>query len=171
MIEIKPTPRGIGLIHILLLLALIAAASVGYKAYENNNRIAEIERQEAQQREEAAHAAELAKITAERKAKITSILNKWNDALKLAGLTPRIALAQPVSQMQAIRRELDELRINECFDGATRKIVTGMNDAIFAFEMFARFPNNRVATVSTEQNLTSSSEKINAGKQMMNRCE
>jgi len=186
MREIKPTQRGIGFIQVILLLALITAAAVGYRVYESNKRkteialqellkkqqaAAEVARLEAQQREESARAAELARQTAEHRAKITSILNKWDDAIKLAGMTSRIALAQPLSQMQSVRRELDELRINSCFDGATRKVVSGMNDAIFAFEMFVRFPNNTVASVSTEQSLSSSGEKISAGKQAISRCE
>lgn len=184
--EIKSAPRGIGFIKILIIVALISVAAVGYRIYESNKRKAEIAQQEmlrkqqeaaeiakreAQQREEAARQIELAKRTAEQKAKISSILNKWDDALRLAGMTSRIALAQPLSQMQAVRRELDETRTNDCVDGATRKVVAGMNDAIFAFEMFVRFPNNSVASLSTEQSLSSSTEKISAGKQAINRCE
>lgn len=182
---IKICPKGFGFIQVFLILIVISALAVGFRIYKNSEKKAEIARQEtlkkqetaaelarqeALKKQEEAHKVELAMRIAEQNIRVKSILNKWDDALKLASMTSRVALAQPLSQMQAVRREMDELKLNDCIDGATRKIVSGMNDAIFAFEMFVRFSNNTVASASTEQSLSSSGEKINSGKQALSHC-
>jgi hypothetical protein len=47
-------------------------------------------------------------------AQLRLVVAKYQDAIKVAGSTGRIALAGPVGQLQAIRRELLALEVSEC---------------------------------------------------------
>jgi hypothetical protein len=41
-------------------------------------------------------------------------LDEWQDAVKVAGATGRIALSGPVANLQAIRRKLDAIEVSDC---------------------------------------------------------
>ena len=101
---------------------------------------------------------------------IKSTLVKWDDAKNLAGMTARISLAQPISQMQSIRRELSEIRLNDCFNSGADKIVSGMNNAITAFEFFIRFPNSPTASETTAKYFVKSEGSITDGKVAIDNC-
>lgn len=103
-------------------------------------------------------------------AEVEAILIKWTDALRLAGMTSRIALAQPLSQMQAIRREMSSVKYDECSDKATKEIVSAMDNALFAFEMFIRYPSNSSASDTTASYLDKSVEGVTAGKARLEEC-
>ena len=110
-----------------------------------------------------------AKLDAERK-QVANTLVKWTDALELAGMTSRIALAQPISQMQSIRRELESLELDECTKAATKPMIEAMNNALFAFELFVRYPNSSSASSSTAEYLKNSTAQIKVGKQQIEVC-
>lgn len=154
---------GFGLLHVFAIFAFAVLAVVGTKLYQTHVKKAEAAKQQAQK-------AALQQQLQEQKRSIGAVLTKWDDALHLAGMTSRIALAQPISQMQAIRREVKEIKENECFDNATSKITEGMDNAIFAFEMFVKFPNNGSASETTSKYLGSSTQKIEEGKQGIDAC-
>lgn len=85
-------------------------------------------------------------------------------------MTSRIALAQPIARMMDVRREMSEMKVGECFNKGSAQIVAGMSDAIFAFEMFARFPNNNSASESTSKYLSTSINKVEAGRSGIDEC-
>lgn len=135
MAATKGAGGGLNVVHVFgLILALLLAVGAykWFKGYQVRAELqAEIERS----------AALRAALDAD-KAKITVVLRKWDDAIGLANITSRIALAQPVSQMQAVRREMEDLKTNPCFEKGTKQMVGAMNNALFAFEMFAKYPNS-----------------------------
>lgn len=49
---------------------------------------------------------------------LQAIEKKWEDAVAVAGSTGRIALAQPVSNLQSIRRELEGVKLGKCLMAA-----------------------------------------------------
>ena len=162
--------RGIGLLHIIGSLALLVALAVGFKTYKTSEKKAAMAKEEQLRRQEVAQKAEVARVLSGQKDKVTSTLVKWDDALKLAGMTSRVALSQPIAQMQATKREMNELKTNDCFEKSTKSMAAGMSDAIFAFEMFARYPNNESASDSTSKYLGISTAKILAAKQDLDAC-
>jgi hypothetical protein len=166
----KANSKGIGAIHLILILALFLGAGIGYKTYKAHEKKAELARIDLMRKEAETQKAEMIKRLNEQKEKILLVFKRWDDALKLAGMTSRIALAEPVSQMQAVRRDMEELKPNECFKKATKLAVEGMNDAIFGFELFIRFPSNSVASESTTERLKSSSDSILSAKQVIDDC-
>ncbi|GAD22848.1 type II secretion system protein [Acidovorax sp. MR-S7] len=162
--------KGFGLLHILSALVVLIALSVGFNVYKTNQRKAEVARQELQRQQEAEKKALRVKQLNEHKDKVLSMLRKWDDALNLAGMTSRIALAQPISQMQAVRREVGEFKFNECFDKSTSAMETAMGKAIFAFEMFVRFPNNHSASETTSEYLADSAKRLASARSDLDRC-
>lgn len=166
----KINQNGIGFVQIFLVAFLVAAIAVGFRIYKNSEKTAELAHQELAKKQEIERKAESVKRLNEQKDKVIVVLRKWEDAVKLAGMTSRIALSEPVSQMQAIRREMYDFKNDECFNRATKSMAEGMNDAIFAFEMFIKFPNNGSASESTSKYLDSSNSKVTNALQELNGC-
>lgn len=181
----QPKQKGVSLSHIIGFMALLLVVAIGVNVYKNSEKKAAIVRQQLLQKEEVtrklefqqqsqntetARKLELSRRLNVEKTKVLSIQSRWDDAVKLAGMTSRIALSQPIAQMQAVKREMDELRINPCFDKSTAAMASGMNDAIFAFEMFVRYPSNNSASDSTTKYLATSSDKILAATRELEAC-
>ncbi|HCG30762.1 MAG TPA: hypothetical protein DEU95_13860 [Chloroflexi bacterium] len=61
---------------------------------------------------------------------IESVARRWDDALELAQSTPRIQLAAQISNLQQIRRDLEDQDWPDCAASARRALVTAMNAAI-----------------------------------------
>jgi len=155
-VEAVPSVRRKYMITGVAVILISAASWIGYVRYAAS--VAEANRIQAQSR-----------LDAQRK-QVSSLLAKWTDALELAGMTSRVALAQPLSQMQGVRRELESLELDSCVKSATGPMVDGMNNAIFAFEMFVRYPNNSSASDSTAEYLSKSTAKLVEGKKMVAAC-
>lgn len=49
---------------------------------------------------------------------LNDLLDRWSDAFEIASSTSRISLAQPVGELQAIRREIGELEGPDCAQAA-----------------------------------------------------
>ena len=180
-----PKQKGVGLFHIIGFMALFLTLAVGFNVYKNNEKKTSIARQQLlqkeedtrklefqqqSQKEESTRKLELIRSLNVEKDKVLSIQSRWDDAVKLAGMTSRITLSQSIAQMQAVKREMDELRIDPCFDKSTKAMASGMNDAIFAFELFIRYPSNNSASDSTAKYLVTSSDKILAAKRELDTC-
>ena len=58
---------------------------------------------------------------------LDAIKARWDDAVEVAGATPRIALSGPVTNLQQIRRDLDAAALSECL-GDARKALAGSMD-------------------------------------------
>jgi len=67
---------------------------------------------------------------------ITSLLTRWLDAARLADTTSRIALSGPVSSLQQIRRDTDDIQVPSCLRLAKGHMVVGMDYAIDGFLLF-----------------------------------
>ena len=47
---------------------------------------------------------------------LKDLINEWNDAVKVAGATSRIAVSQPVATMQEIKRKLSSAKYGGCIE-------------------------------------------------------
>lgn len=67
---------------------------------------------------------------------LQGIEKKWEDAVAVAGSTGRIALAQPVSNLQAIRREFENVKLGKCLSTAKPAFEEHMDLVINAMLQF-----------------------------------
>lgn len=67
---------------------------------------------------------------------LNAVARRWDDALHLADSTPRIQLATQISNLQQIRRDVEDQDWPECAQGAQRALVKAMNAAIDGFIAF-----------------------------------
>ncbi len=61
---------------------------------------------------------------------------EYDDAFNLANNTPRIQLAQPISELQRIKRDTEALAVPECLQSAQENTVLSMERAIEGFMLF-----------------------------------
>ena len=135
--------RGNTLLIILVLIAVTLVGGWQFKAYKVRQRIAAEQAQaaaEQQAREEAARKAERERVARETAAmkELDALLSRWNDASKIAGATSRIALAGPVSNLQNLKREAENLAMPECLDGGGASLVKSMDNTVQAYLVFMR---------------------------------
>lgn len=64
---------------------------------------------------------------------LSSIESRWDDAVSLAGSTPRIQLAVPVSKLQELKNELNTLEVSDCLAPAKGKFNKYMDNHIQLF--------------------------------------
>lgn len=67
---------------------------------------------------------------------LSAVVTRWDDGLKLASSTGRIALSAPVAQLQAARRDLDAVVVGECLKPAKEELKQHMDSMIDAFLAF-----------------------------------
>lgn len=79
-------------------------------------------------------------------ARIHNVATRWDELVRVAEVTPRIALAGPVQQMQAIRREAVALPVSSCVQRAKTELVRAMD---FRITQFLEFMRNHQATQSS----------------------
>jgi hypothetical protein len=77
---------------------------------------------------------------------ISSLLTRFSDELQVANSTPRMSLAGPVSNLQQIKRETDDLVVPACLDMAKGYAVGSMVDGINGFIAFMGQEDNSVVT-------------------------
>jgi hypothetical protein len=149
---------GFGTLWIIVLVAATAvAAAYWWRQQKNDAAIAaaaktgaaisaDQARRAIEQQTAALHAAQtsagvertdLAKAVAA----LASIEARWNDAAVLADSTSRIALAQPIQALQAIKREAEALIVPPCLEGPKRLEVEAMAKTIEGFLFFMRDSN------------------------------
>lgn len=83
------------------------------------------------QAKEAERAANRASIDA-----IVAAANRWDDAVKLAQSTPRIALAGPLGSMQSLRREVETMSVSACVIPARDALASAMTSQLNGFLAF-----------------------------------
>jgi hypothetical protein len=69
-------------------------------------------------------------------AAISPLHQKWEDATKLAGSTPRAALASQINTLQEIRREVQAVDVPECSQVVKDNLVASMDSGIDAYLAF-----------------------------------
>jgi hypothetical protein len=67
---------------------------------------------------------------------ISVLIGKWDDTARIAGRTPRIALANPVSDLQKIKQEVQAVIVPECLKYPRNQLVSGMNMVIEGYLSF-----------------------------------
>ncbi|WP_172197426.1 hypothetical protein [Niveibacterium sp. COAC-50] len=161
---------GISLVAVLLVIAVLVVIASGLQRHRAAQKRTELaKREELERKEVARRAASIARLS-EQKDKVFSILAKWDDAVGLAKITTRSKVTGPVDRMQAIRREMGQVIGNDCINSATRQMSAGMDDAIFAFEMFVKYPRSQSASDTSKEYLDRSSDKIAAGTDDLMKC-
>lgn len=155
--------NGISLLAILLMVAVVVSAAVWWKREQTAKQrvIAATERalQDEQRISKERKAAE-AELLAEQQAlaakarqteqlkietenaiaALAAVTTKFNDGVKLAKSTARIALSSPVAALQNIMRETESVAATPCTAMPKRKLVEGMNKYIDAFMLFMSDP-------------------------------
>ena len=114
------------LLIVLLAIAVAIATAVWWNYYQKEQ--AQLEKQ----RQFDARKMEYEKA----KMSLAGIYARWNDTLKLADTTARIALAGPVGNMQGIKRETESLMVPACLVEPKNKMAEGMNKMIDGFIQF-----------------------------------
>lgn len=71
-----------------------------------------------------------AKSRSEGLADLQAIKKRWDDGLKVASSTSRIALSGPAMNLQQIRRDLDGVKTSECLKDAKLALAEGMDATI-----------------------------------------
>ena len=67
---------------------------------------------------------------------LVPILKEWSDADALANSAPRITMATPIANLQAIRREADQLKPSTCAQNAQTYLIKMMNERINMYLAF-----------------------------------
>jgi hypothetical protein len=67
---------------------------------------------------------------------LLDIVKKWQDAYNIASSTGRIGLAQPVQEMQSIKRETEALEVPKCLTTARDYLASHMNSSVNGFLAF-----------------------------------
>ena len=69
-------------------------------------------------------------------AELRAVEQRWEDALKLAHSTSRIALSNQVATLQSIRRDVKSIPVGKCLEPAGRKLSEHMDAMIDGFLLF-----------------------------------
>lgn len=143
--------RGLGIVPIILILAAVIAAAAGYRSWSKSEE----------------KKAEIAAYEKERTA-LRNQVDKWQDAMKLAGSTSRIALAGPVKSMQDIRRETSTIKVSKCLTPAMETLSSGMDHQINGFLQFMQGSEHEDAA---SDSLKSGTAKIVKTMEMIETCK
>ena len=73
---------------------------------------------------------------------LNSIESRWDDAISLAGSTPRIQLANSVSNLQELKNDLNATEVSDCLAPAKGKFSKYMDNNIQFFLDFMRDADN-----------------------------
>jgi hypothetical protein len=106
------------------------------------------------------------RLTEEQVKTVQQLAERWDDALKVAGSTSRIALDGPVQELQKIRREVSGTDVPECFTKAKERLVSGMDNYI---EGFLAFMQQKEET--SNEKIARAAISIGAFKERLNDCK
>lgn len=184
--------RGFGFLHVILAL-IFCVVALGLWS-QHNKKMAAQEAEEKRQIE--AQAAELQRQAQERQRKIAEerealvkrqedekrkgdlekaiaslklIHGRWQDAERLAQSTARIALAQPVSTLQQIKRETDGILVPPCLDAAKSHLISGMNWTIEGFIQF--MTDKKFSEITTPPFFSSAKKEFSEYEKTKDACQ
>lgn len=102
---------------------------------------------------EARGIIESGKIPNDGKNFYSQLSGKWSDSIKIASSTPRIALSQPITELQRLKRELETRKpANFCDNAMKLSLNTSYDYAIDGFLAFAQDNNFKMNTSSELSN-------------------
>lgn len=81
-------------------------------------------------------AADCATLSVDYMDDVDNLLARWQDARDIANATPRLTLAGPLADLQAIRRELVDLDVPPCVEAVTAPLAAYMDHGIQAALLF-----------------------------------
>lgn len=125
--------------------ALVIVSILGYFFIYSpyvERREAEVKRVAEEQRLQAAEKLKQERqATANRECQLAAstlrnVTSHWQDAIKLASATPRIALAAQVGNMQQLRQQVMTQSLTECASSAKNALIEVMNIEINYFTLF-----------------------------------
>ena len=77
-------------------------------------------------------------VTPQQASELNKIILEWMDAARVAGATSRIALSQPVSKMQEIKREISTKKYQGCAESTRLLYADAMTTNVEAYLTFMR---------------------------------
>ena len=86
----------------------------------------------------------------EASAKLKDLYARWSEAEKLAGSTPRIALAQQIGELQKIKAEARQLQLPNCQKYAKEHLVNAMQSSIDSFYSFSNQEANSAVQAKSD---------------------
>jgi type II secretory pathway pseudopilin PulG len=170
--------------RILLVILLLAVLGVGASIYSaqtrKSARLQEEQRIAAQEKDRAqAERQELQRRQAQEKSQndalksslktVDDLVSRWDDAVKVASTSSRIALPGPVGILQATRREAEQLAVPPCLDEAKVQLVKSMNNTIEGFLVFMR-NELKIGDTLAQINFEESGKQMNLFKEGRSAC-
>lgn len=155
--------RGAAVWVVLVVLALATLGAWRYNEHRTKERQAIRQSQEAAEKQALqARAEQERKALEQRKAQeqaqrdsltmslkaVDDLVARWNDAVKVASTTGRIALSGPVATLQSIKRETEQVTVPPCLDNGKADLVKSMASTEKGFLVFMRNELNIGNTLS-----------------------
>lgn len=140
--------------------ARVAASGQAYTEQQNKTvKVVELQKSLPDLREsDALKLIESPKMSPEDVSFYTGLSAKWNDALKVAGATPRIDLSSPVQELQKLKRDLDARQPKTvCEDMMRSNLLNSYNYTIDGFLEFMK-QNETESGVNTRLSSSSMSD-------------
>lgn len=170
--------------RILLVILVLAVLGIGASIYSAQSRksarLQEEQRIAAQENARAqAERQELERRQAQEKAQndalksslktVDNLAARWDDAVKVALTSGRIALPGPVGILQSTRREAEQLTVPPCMDEAKVQLVKSMNSTIEGFLVFMR-NELKIGDALAQIHFEESSKQMRAFKEGRSAC-
>lgn len=166
---------------VILVLAVLGIGASIYSAQSRKSaRLQEEQRIAAQENARAqAERLELERRQAQEKAQndalksslktVDDLAARWDDAVKVALTSGRIALPSPVGILQSTRREAEQLTVPPCLDEAKAQLVKSMNSTIEGFLVFMR-NELKIGDALAQIHFEESSKQMRAFKEGRSAC-
>lgn len=132
----------------VILIVLVAAIFGAYQYRQSvknteQQRQSEIQNQQDAERKaleerQRAEAQEKLDALVTSKKSIEAVLNRWDDAFKVAANTGRGALSGPVGELQKIHRDAEQLIVPPCLDEGKVHLLASMDNTVEGFLTFMR---------------------------------
>lgn len=120
-------------LYILIVAVALAGAFVFWKESSKSAAKAESQRLELVQRQaQQEERNALAKTIRQ----LDDVVARWDDADKIARSAARITMAQPVSALQALHREADQLAAPPCLELGKEHLIAAMRETVDGYLAF-----------------------------------
>lgn len=110
------------------------------RAAENTERLreeaAQREREELEKTAQKNQQSQKDSLLAQALGRFDDVMARWNDADRVAGSSARIALAQPVSALQALQREASQLNAPPCLAIGKDELKKAMRESVDGYIAF-----------------------------------
>ncbi len=146
--KVAPAKKGINFLLMLLVIVVIAVVTVAAVRWKSSQKEqAQIEKQRHTEEQKNEQKKEYHKAMSS----LAEIYVRWNDALRLADSTARIALSGPVGSLQGIKREAESLAVPVCLVEPKTKMVAGMDKFVNGLMHFMAYSSDKLDYVARER--------------------